>query len=182
MTSCSASLGGNMSLFQQFVDFKGSQRIAIYLEDYEKALEARLRNIVWREDYLGSSEAERLAIEQTLLDQHYPRTQHFMLALASMNPTKIQAAYRVYQEWHRDALPEPLFQFKANCLYAQKCSLNEKETLRFLLQKTSQNMHKVGRLVETASARVAGWRSVVRIEPKTPQDEEWVCPVDQAIV
>jgi len=137
-----------MSLFQQFVDFKSSNRIAICLEDYEKALEARLRNIVWREDYLESSEAERLAIEQTLLEQHYPRTQHFMLALASMNPNKIQAAYKVYQEWNRDALPDPLFHFKANCLYGQKCHLNEKETVGFLVQKTSQNMHKLGRILE----------------------------------
>jgi len=171
-----------MSLFQKFMDFKSSNRIAICLEQYEKAVEGRLGNVVSREEYLESSEAERIAIEQTLLEQHYPRTHHFMLALASMNPTKIQSAYKVYQEWHQDALPEPLFQFKAQCLYGQKCNVDEKETLRFLVHKTSKNMHKLGRIIEMATTRIPGWASLVRIEPKEPQDQEWVYPVDKALV
>jgi len=171
-----------MSLFQQYVDFKCSNKITIRLEGYEKALEERLKNVVWREDYIDSSEAEKVAIEQSLLDQHYPQANQFMVALSSMNPCKIQAAYNAYQEWHKGAMPEALFQFKAYCLYGEKPKLNEQETLRFLLHKTSKNMHKLGKLLETATLFLPGWKSAIGIEPKEPEGREWAYPVEKAIV
>jgi hypothetical protein len=171
-----------MSQFQQYVDFKCSNKIAISLEAYEAALTERLKNVVWREDYIESSEAEKVAIEQCLLNQHYPQTNPFMVALSSMNPRKIQAAYSAYQEWNQGPMPEALFQFKAYCLYGAKPQLNEQETLRLLMHKTSKNMHKLGKLLETASLFLPGFKSLIGIVPKEPQGREWVYPVEKAVV
>ncbi len=166
-----------MTFFQQFLESKISNKVSISVEEYEKSLRERLENVVQREDFYNT-ESDKIAIEQTLLEQHYPNTDQFMLSIASNNPQKIQAAYKTYQNWNKEPLPEALFNYKIN-LYG-KHNLNKQDILQSLLKETDKNMHKIGKIIEAASIRIPSWKSVIKIKPKEPT--EWIYPADEAII
>jgi hypothetical protein len=170
-----------MNPFREFMDFKSNNKISVVLENYEEALLDNIKLVAWQ-GYIQSNEAEKAAIEDILLTQHYPKVNNFMLALESMNPQKIQAAYQVYQDWCGGSLPEPIYDFKVKALTRSSSALNEQEIVRLLLQKTSQNMHKVGKIVEMTIAKIPRWGSKVVIFPALPEGRSWFDPVEKATV
>ena len=168
-----------MSLFRDFMEVKSHNKVSVVLENYEQGLQEKLKLV--KDVYVECDEAEKIAIEEILLSQRYPRINSLMIALESLNPQKIHAACKVYENWY-GSLPNTLHDYKVKALTRSQSTLSEEDTLRLLSNKTSQNMHKISKIVEMTINRIPKWRSKVIVQPDLPEGKAWMEPVEKGIV